>query len=387
MISFVKNLPVVIHQLLFLFAQLFILSLYGIGFSGSLAYIGAISTFVAVLVSLRWDIEIMVSNYQSLSDSLSDASITIILMITIISIFNMYLGNPLPLHIILSAIAIAIHELLVSILFVQKRIYAYSLFRSIPALALVSFALIGYQPEVIWPASFFFSVFFLFIFLRRLLVKAIFNINVYRIKNINILNKFSAAITATSFSFFSALFVIVINFYYGNDYVGLWANTIRIFNSVVIFLLAACLPFFFNRLRGIELNAEKIKMFLYLWILFLPLIIFSFIAVSHYGIFLFSLFEPFNFELTNYHLSLIFLTGIAISFIGSSHGLDQAIGKSIYLLSMIIVIAFIGYISISKNVMNFNTLILYFLFLTLALLFMIMSNLSYYLIYKKSDKN
>ena len=121
MISIIKNFPVVIHQLFFLFSQLLILYIYGIGYSGSLAYIGAISTFLAVLINLRWDIEIMVNKSQRLSLSLSDASITIIFMTFAISLLNVVFGSPIQIYIILSALAIAIHELLVSVLFILLR--------------------------------------------------------------------------------------------------------------------------------------------------------------------------------------------------------------------------------------------------------------------------
>ena len=80
MIKIIKKSPVVIHQLFFLFAQLTILQLYGIGYSGTLAYVGAVSTFLAVLINLRWDIEIMVSNNTILHESLFDSSITIFLI-------------------------------------------------------------------------------------------------------------------------------------------------------------------------------------------------------------------------------------------------------------------------------------------------------------------
>ena len=119
MISILKNFPVVIHQLFFLFSQLLILYTYGISYSGSLAYIGSVSTFLAILVCLRWDIEILVSQDQTLSENLHDASVTIASMTIIIVFLNTLFGNLIPIHIILSAIAI--HESLVSILFVQKK--------------------------------------------------------------------------------------------------------------------------------------------------------------------------------------------------------------------------------------------------------------------------
>ena len=204
--SIIKNFPVVVHQLFFLFAQLLILQLYGIGYSGSLAYIGVISTFLAVLINLRWDIEIMISNDQALYKSLLDASLTIILMTAIIFLLNLITGSILPIHIILSGIAIAIHELLVSILFVQRKIYIYSLYRSIPAIALIFFALIGYEPEIIWPASFMLSVFFLLIYFRNLFKKAISVMSFNIVRKINLTSKINAAITASTFSFFFSIF-------------------------------------------------------------------------------------------------------------------------------------------------------------------------------------
>ena len=382
MISIIKNFPVVIHQLFFLFSQLLILYIYGIGYSGSLAYIGAISTFLAVLINLRWDIEIMVNKSQRLSLSLSDASMTIIFMTFAISILNVVFGSPIQIYIILSALAIAIHELLVSVLFIQKKIYVYSLFRTIPAISLISFALIGFEPEMIWPASFFLSVFFLVIYFRNLFKRAIYDMSLNRIKKIKLINKINAAITATTFSFFSALFVIIINYYYGDDYVGLWANTIRIFNSVIVFLLAACLPFVLKMLRDQELISKKIKIFYYLWAAFLPLIFLSFIVVSNWGTYIFSIFQSFDIDVTNADMSIIFLISVVISFIGSSQGLYQATNKSIILLLMVITTAFFGMVIIYNTSFSFASLIELFLFLVLFLMFMILVHLTYNLINK-----
>ena len=100
MIAVIKKSPVVIHQLFFLIAQLMILQMNGIGYSGTLAYVGAVSTFLAVLINLRWDIEIMVNNHQTLHESLFDSSITIILMTFIVLFFNTIIGSPLPTYIL-----------------------------------------------------------------------------------------------------------------------------------------------------------------------------------------------------------------------------------------------------------------------------------------------
>ena len=378
----IKKSPVVIHQLFFLFSQLSILYLYGISYSGSLAYIGAVSTFLAVLISLRWDIEILVTKYQTLSENLHDACVTILFMTIIIVFLNTLFGNLIPIHIILSALAIGIHESLVSILFVQKKIYIYSFFRTLPAIALIFFAFLGFGPEIIWPASFFVSVFFLIIYFKSLFMKAFLNLSIQRVKDIKILNKINAAITATTFSFFSALFIIIINYYYGDDYVGLWANTIRIFNSVLIFLLAASLPFALNMLRDKNFAFEKVMIFFYLWFFLLPLIVISFLVVSNFGIPIFSIFKSFDSEITNTNLSIIFLIGTAISFIGSSQGLYQAINKSISLFLMIVITALFGLFVLLNSALTFKVLIEIFLLLVMIIVSMILAHLIYHLTYK-----
>ncbi len=382
MIAVIKKSPVVIHQLFFLIAQLMILQMNGIGYSGTLAYVGAVSTFLAVLINLRWDIEIMVNNHQTLHESLFDSSITIILMTFIVLFFNTIIGSPLPAYIILSAIIIAIHELLVSILFVQKKIYIYSFFRTIPAISLILFALVNLEAEIIWPASFFISVLFLSIYYRTLFRKAISGINISRIKKIKFLHKFNAAITATTFSFFSAFFVIVINFYHGSDYVGLWSNTIRIFNSLLIFLLGASLPFVLNIIRDKETNSEKVKMFFYLWISFCPLIVLSFFAVSNWGQYILSFFMTYDFEVSNAYLSYIVLISIAISFVGSSQALYQGINKSILLLSMIFISAIIGFIYIFDDLFSFISLLEVFLMSISVLVMMVLAHLFFILVFK-----
>ena len=129
--SIFKKFPVVIHQVAFLAAQFIILFVCGVGYSGSLAYIGAISGVLAVLINLKWDIEIMVNKVQALPEILLDAIVTIGFMTLLISSVNIIVGSPIPSHIVLAAISIAIHELLVSILFVNNFLYIYTFFRAL----------------------------------------------------------------------------------------------------------------------------------------------------------------------------------------------------------------------------------------------------------------
>jgi len=386
MASIIKNFPVVIHQLFFLFVQLLILQIYGIGYSGILAYIGIVSTFIAVLINLRWDIEIMVSKSQEIHKSLFDASITIIFMAAVILFLNQTIGSLIPLHIVLSGIFIAVHELLVSILFVQKKIYIYSFYRTLPAIALLIFALSGFSPEVIWPLSFLISATCLIMYFSSLFKKTFTEISFNSIQKIKLIDKFSAAITASVFSFFSALLVIIIDYYFGDDYVGLWSNTIRIFNSLIIFLLGAFLPFTFTIIRNQDLYEQKIKNFFYLWIFFLPLIFLSLLVVSNFGLYIFSYLESIDLKVTNTDLSYIFIVGVAISFIGSTQGLYQAIDRSSALLYMIILTSFIGFFILNNKVLSFSSLIEIFLFMIASLATIIIINLIYLSLFKRGNK-
>ena len=377
MASIFKKFPVVIHQVAFLAAQFIILFVCGVGYSGSLAYIGATSSVLAILISLRWDVEIMVNKVQALSESLSDASVTIGFMTLLVLLVNVIVGSPISFHIFIAAIAIAIHELLVSILFVNNFLYIYAFFKTLPALALISLALLGFKPEIIWPLSFLLSASCLVIYFADLLKLSVYRINLERIKLISILPKLYAAITATVFTFVSALFVVIISLNYGDEYAGLWSNSIRIFNSIIIFLLATFLPFTLNKLGDTNVAYEKIIVFFRLWVSILPLIILLFFVVLNYGSNIFSLFTPLNFNVTNVHLSYIFLTGVSISFIGSSQGLYQAMNKSIVLLCMVIIAQVFAFIVIYGSTFSFNSLVEIFLTFALFLVFLILTHLSY----------
>ena len=375
--SIYKKFPVVIHQVAFLAAQFIILSVCGLGYSGSLAYVGATSTVLAVLISLRWDVEIMVNKMQALSESLQEASVTIGFMTLLILLVNVIVGSPISIHIFIAAIAIAIHELLVSILFVNSFFYMYAFFRTLPAFALISLALLGFKPEIIWFLSFLLSASCLMIYFADLLKSSIFKINLERIKLISILPKLYAAITATIFAFVSALFVVIISLNYGDEYAGLWSNSIRIFNSIIIFLLATLLPFTLNKLGDTNVAHEKMIVFFRLWVSILPLIVLLFFLVLNYGTYIFSLFTTLNFNISNVHLSYIFLTGVSVSFIGSSQGLYQAMNKSIVLLCMVIVAQVIAFIVIYGSTFSFSSLVEIFLTFALFLVFLILTHLTY----------
>jgi hypothetical protein len=122
---------------------------------------------------------------------------------------------------------------------------------------------------------------------------------------------------------------------------------------------------------------EKMIVFFRLWVSILPLIILLFFVVLNYGSNIFSLFTPLNFNVTNVHLSYIFLTGVSVSFIGSSQGLYQAMNKSIVLLCMVIIAQVFAFIVIYGSTFSFNSLVEIFLTFALFLVFLILTHLTY----------
>jgi hypothetical protein len=122
---------------------------------------------------------------------------------------------------------------------------------------------------------------------------------------------------------------------------------------------------------------EKMTVFFRLWVSILPLIILLFFVVLNYGSYIFSLFTPLNFNVTNVHLSYIFLIGVSVSFIGSSQGLYQAMNKSIVLLCMVVVAQVFAFIVIYGSTLSFNSLVEIFLTFALFLVFLILTHLTY----------
>ena len=374
-----NKILVMVHQVAFFVAQLVILTICGIAYSGSLAYIGSISSILAILISLRWDIQIMVSKTQGSFDKLLDASISICIMSIILILTIVVFNVPLPLHIIISAISIAIHEVFISIIFVQGSLILYAFFRSLPAIFLIALALLDYKPEVIWPTSFLISASCLLIYFSRPLNKSIYDLNMQRVKRISIIPKLYSTITATLLTLISSSFVIIISLNFGDEYTGIWSNTIRIFNSILSFILATFLPFTLTNLRKSDLKSEKVSVFIKLWMWLSPIIIITYFIVLNYGSFVFSLFTPISSEVDNTQLSYIFLTGTFISFISSAQGLYQAVNKSFVLLRIIVVTISLAGILFYNLSFDFNQLLELFLLVSSVLFWMSFVYIKYFL--------
>ena len=73
--ALLKNFSVTYHQFIFFCVHLIILRFLGISYSGEIAYVAAITGVVAVIVSMRWDIEILVSSINTKLKRISNFSL------------------------------------------------------------------------------------------------------------------------------------------------------------------------------------------------------------------------------------------------------------------------------------------------------------------------
>ena len=78
--ALLKNFSVTYHQFIFFCVHLIILRFLGISYSGEIAYVAAITGVVAVIVSMRWDIEILVRSITNAKESFQKGFVTILLL-------------------------------------------------------------------------------------------------------------------------------------------------------------------------------------------------------------------------------------------------------------------------------------------------------------------
>ena len=135
-------------------------------------------------------------------------------------------------------------------------------------------------------------------------------------------------------------------------------------------------------IRDSKTNSEKVKKFLYLWILFCPLIILSLFLASNWGEYILSYFMTYDFEVSNMYLSYIVLISVIISFVGSSQALYQGINKSIFLLGVICISVIVGFICFFNNLDSFVTLVRAFLMSISVLLMMVLAHLIFIFVSK-----
>jgi hypothetical protein len=376
-----------VPQIVFFISQLLILRNLGLEYSGQLAYVGAISTILSVIVCQRWDVEILI-NTKAKSENLLTAGIisiffytsVFLLLLVFLSLFYQFSFFKM---ILLASFSISLNELTSSYFFKNKNFNLYLFVKTFPAFLILLFSEANYLPSEIWAFSFLCSALFSVIVINFYGLTRV-NLNVIRRMFYSAcFSKTYPTITALSLTIFISIWVILVKHGFGDIEAGIWANTIRIFNSAIGFLILAIIPFMLSRVGDIKEKRKKILIYFKLWFFLIPCILLTILVIMKMGGSIYEQYFHTNVLLSNYFLCLISLIGIIQMFIYHSQGIFQSLGASKSLLLNIffsLLIILMG--AFLLNFTSFNQIIYYSFAIVLFTAF-IMS----YTLYKTLSEN
>lgn len=345
--ALLKNFSVTYHQFIFFFVHLIILRFLGVSYSGEIAYVAAITGVIAVIISMRWDIEILVQGIAKEKESFQKGLVTILLLTTSILLLSFLVVIIFDLGdyelLILSGCFVAINELICSSFFKRGKIYIYSLLRSLPAIFLLILAMYGFTPVHTWLLSFVFTAIVGFVILNISFEEIFKGITRIKISNIGLKEKFFPTLSAVVSALFFVFWVILLKIKAGEEAAGIWANSIRIFNSPLTFMVVAISPFVLSKVGESEEVSKKIKNYLSFWVFLIPLILITLIIVGFYGEDIFDIFLGSNSQVSSSIFLQIFAVGVIQSFITLSQGIFQSINKSRFLTIVLLIGQLMGF--------------------------------------------
>ena len=345
--ALLKNFSVTYHQFIFFFVHLIILRFLGVSYSGEIAYVAAITGVIAVIISMRWDIEILVQGIAKEKESFQKGLVTILLLTTSILLLSFLVVIIFDLGdyelLILSGCFVAINELICSSFFKRGKIYIYSLLRSLPAIFLLILAMYGFTPVHTWLLSFVFTAIVGFVILNISFEEIFKGITRIKISNIGLKEKFFPTLSTVVSALFFVFWVILLKIKAGEEAAGIWANSIRIFNSPLTFMVVAISPFVLSKVGESEGVSKKIKNYLSFWVFLIPLILITLIIVGFYGEDIFDIFLGSNSQVSSSIFLQIFAVGVIQSFITLSQGIFQSINKSRFLTIVLLIGQLMGF--------------------------------------------
>lgn len=345
--ALLKNFSVTYHQFLFFFVHLIILRLLGVGYSGEIAYVAAITGVIAVTISMRWDIEILVQGIAKEKESFQKGLVTILLLTASILLLSFLTAITFGFGdyelLILSGCFVAINELICSSFFKRGKIYFYSMVRSLPAIFLLILSMYGFTPIYTWLLSFVFTAIVGLVVLNISFEEIFKGITRIKISDIGLKEKFFPTLSTVVSALFFVFWVILLKIKAGEEAAGIWANSIRIFNSPLTFMVVAISPFVLSKVGESEEVSMKIKNYLLFWVFLIPLILITLIIVRFYGEDIFDIFLGSNSRVSSYIFLQIFGVGVIQSFITLSQGIFQSINKSRFLTFVLLIGQLMGF--------------------------------------------
>jgi len=316
----------------------------GFEYAGKLAVFIASSSFLAIIIGLRWDIALLTRPINETGSNLVNGLISIfflasfltslILLVFLLSnIFYEFLAL-----ILLASLSISVSELLVNIFLKFNNTYLYISFRGMPYVLLIIYSFAGLSIEATWIFSSLTSLTLLIFATIRYRTRLNFHLpqSISYIANQMILKlvpTFSAVITNS----IMLLWLLFIQQKFGDEITGIWINVYRIFSLPIAIMGAAFIPILLNRLSHQKSFKDQILTMTNFNLLIVLIIFFVFLSIAAYGNDIFQLLT----NSSNFVEIQIMYLGLFIGFLQYSlqfwKELFQSINKdSLFLWSVII---------------------------------------------------
>ena len=234
------------------FFLIFIVNLYitrrhGFIYAGELAIFAGLSSFIAIIFSMRWDVEILVKDENSLVKSLS-SGVYVVVSLSILSSSICYLLKSFGLfldfniYLIYSAALIALYELHINIFLKKGNLLSFVGLRILPPFFLILFTLLNLSPGSSWFFSYLLSLVFLLcsIYIYH---KKVWN---FSFSLVNLFKKFRTMLVPTSSAVIansiSIIWLLSIANQFGSYEAGVWINAYRIASLPIAFCGATMMP-------------------------------------------------------------------------------------------------------------------------------------------------
>ncbi len=362
--------------------NLFITRNEGFEFAGDLAIFTGISTFISMIFSMRWDVEILVKKEENLSDSLS-SGIYSVLFFGAISLASYYLFSSIgwvggfDVLLIYTAILVALYELHINVFLKKERFIFFLILRALPHLLLVVFVLLKFSPALSWFYSFSISVTFILLSIN-IFFKEVWNFPSdplgYLKKSTRMIVPSISALIANSITVF---WLLIISIKYGSYDAGVWINAFRISSLPIAFCGAVVMPLVLLSIGRKEFYKEKfIEMFNFSYLLVFVFFIMS-IGLFVNGENLFNFLTKSNYSISNITLFSILIIAFIQFFMQYWKELYQSINMTLpilIILSIELILTLLIYFGIEVGTFGeFINLLLSITVLCLTLLFILVA--------------
>ena len=261
--------------------NLFITRTEGFEYGGDLAIFTGISTFISMVFSNRWDVEILVKKEENMSKSLSSGIYSVIFLGTI-SLISYYLISSIGwaegfnVLLIYTAILVALYELHINVLLKKERFFSFIVLRALPHLILVIFVLLKFSPAFSWFFAFSISVISILL-LININLREVWDLSSDPYKALkNSRRMIVPSLSALIANSITVLWLLIISIKYGSYEAGVWINAYRITSLPIAFCGAVVMPLVLLSIGTKEFYKEKfIEMFNFSYLLVFVFLIMS----------------------------------------------------------------------------------------------------------------